>query len=141
MQGDVMKESMICAKTLAWNLIPKNIKKEINDEIASFGNFGLHIHCPEAATPKDGPSAGTAITSAIYSVFTGQPIRNDIAITGEMDLDGNVVSCWSQGCLCELRTNYSPIASNSQHGFAHILVQPNGDYNVHNYQIIKGKIH
>lgn len=59
----------------------------------------------------------------------------------EVDLDGNVVSCWSQGCLCELRPNYSPLVSNSQHGFAHIVVENNGNYTVKNYQIIKGKIH
>jgi ATP-dependent Lon protease len=89
-QGDVMKESMMCAKTLAWNLIPKNIRKEINDEIASFGNFGLHIHCPEAATPKDGPSAGITITTAIISRLCNIQVRNDIAMTGEIDLHGNV---------------------------------------------------
>ena len=89
-QGDVMKESMMCAKTLAWNIIPKNIKKEISDEITSFGNFGLHIHCPEAATPKDGPSAGITITTAIISRLCNIQVRNDIAMTGEIDLHGNV---------------------------------------------------
>ena len=89
-QGDVMKESMMCAKTLAWNLIPKNIKKEINDEMSSFGNFGLHIHCPEAATPKDGPSAGITITTAIISRLCNIQVHNDIAMTGEIDLHGNI---------------------------------------------------
>jgi len=59
----------------------------------------------------------------------------------EIDLDGNVVSCWSTGCLCELRPNYNPLVSNSQHGFGHITIERNGDYSVKNYQIIKGKIH
>lgn len=58
----------------------------------------------------------------------------------EIDLDGNTVSCYSTACLCELRPNYNPLVSNSQHGFAHIKVEPNGDYHVKNYQIIKGKI-
>lgn len=58
----------------------------------------------------------------------------------EVDLDGNTVSCYSTACLCELRPNYSPLVSNSQHGFAHIKVENNGDYHVRNYQIIKGKI-
>lgn len=89
-QGDVMKESMLCAKTLAWNLLPKNVKKELNDEIESFGNFGLHIHCPEASTPKDGPSAGCAITTAILSRLCNVKIRNNVAMTGEIDLHGNV---------------------------------------------------
>lgn len=59
----------------------------------------------------------------------------------EMDLDGNVISCWSTGCLCELRPNYSPLVSNSQHGFAHILVEKSGHYTVKNFQIIDGKLY
>jgi ATP-dependent Lon protease len=84
-QGDVMKESMNCALTLAWNIIPDSIKKLIND---CKEGYGLHIHCPESATPKDGPSAGLAITTAIVSRLTNTPIRNDIAMTGEVDLLG-----------------------------------------------------
>jgi ATP-dependent Lon protease len=83
----VMSESIQVAKTVAYNLLSKEEKIKL---IEDFKDTGLHVHCPEGATPKDGPSAGTAITSAIYSVFTGKPILNDIAITGEMDLDGNV---------------------------------------------------
>jgi len=89
-QGDVMKESMICAKTLAWNLLSFDIKKLVKEEWDIIGSFGFHIHCPECATPKDGPSAGIAITTAIYSVLASKPIRNDIAMTGEVDLIGNV---------------------------------------------------
>lgn len=59
----------------------------------------------------------------------------------EVDLDGNIISCWTTACLCELRPNYSPMVSNSQHGFAHITVENNGDYTVKNHQIIKGKLH
>lgn len=59
----------------------------------------------------------------------------------EITADGEVISCWSTACLCELKPSYSPQVSNSQHGFAHITVEKNGDYNVHNFQIIKGKIH
>jgi ATP-dependent Lon protease len=89
-QGDVMKESMKCAKTLAWNLIPVSHKKKINEEWEDIGTYGLHIHCPECATPKDGPSAGAAITCAIISRLTNTPIRNTVALTGEIDLNGNV---------------------------------------------------
>ena len=53
---------------------------------------GIHIHVPEGATPKDGPSAGTAITIVIYSLLTNKKIRNDIAITGEICLQGNVTA-------------------------------------------------
>ena len=85
-QGDVMKESMSCSMTLAWNIIPDYIKKEINEAKES---WGLHIHCPEGGTPKDGPSAGLAITMGIVSRLVNIPIRNDLALTGEVDLLGN----------------------------------------------------
>jgi ATP-dependent Lon protease len=88
-QGDVMKESMSCAKTLALNLLSDNEKEVTMEELKS-KPFGLHIHCPDGATPKDGPSAGITITIGIYSVLTNKPIRNDIAMTGEVDLLGNV---------------------------------------------------
>lgn len=59
----------------------------------------------------------------------------------EVNLDGEVVGAWSTSCLCELRPDYSPLVSNSQHGFAHVLVEPNGDFTVKNYSIINGKLH
>ena len=83
-QGDVMKESMNCALTVAWNSIPNDYKEKM--ELYC----GLHIHCPDTSTPKDGPSAGTAITLAIISSLCKIPILNTIAITGEIDLLGNV---------------------------------------------------
>jgi ATP-dependent Lon protease len=88
-QGGVMKESMSCAKTLAFNLLNAEEKETITTELKSIP-FGLHIHCPDGATPKDGPSAGITITTGIYSILTGKKIRNDIAMTGEVDLLGNV---------------------------------------------------
>ena len=84
-QGDVMKESMNCALTLAWNIIPDSVRTQLNE---NKDGLGLHIHCPESATPKDGPSAGLAITTAIISRITNIPIRNDVAMTGEVDLLG-----------------------------------------------------
>jgi endopeptidase La len=86
-QGDVMQESVKCAKTIAWNIIPNEIKKEI---LESKESFGIHVHCPEAATPKDGPSAGGAITLAIISLLCKIPVRNDVAMTGEIDLNGSI---------------------------------------------------
>ena len=77
-----MKESMSVLKTVAWNLLTNEQKKKIRKE----ESFGIHIHCSEAATPKDGPSAGAAITLAVYSLLTKQKINNYYAITGEIDL-------------------------------------------------------
>jgi len=88
-QGNVMKESMSCARTLALNLL-NDAEKEVAMEELKSKPFGLHIHCPDGATPKDGPSAGITITTGIYSVLTSKKIRNDIAMTGEVDLLGNV---------------------------------------------------
>ena len=58
----------------------------------------------------------------------------------ETDLDGNIISCWSTGCLCELRADYSPLVGNTMHGFAHIQIEDNEDYTVKNYSIINGKL-
>ena len=83
-QGDVMKESMNVALTLAYSLTPKLIQQTIQN--------GLHIHCPDGSTPKDGPSAGAAITTTIYSLFNNLKIKRNIAITGEITLTGNITA-------------------------------------------------
>ena len=88
-QGDVMKESMNVALTLAYNLSPDTIKVAITTNQTG---SGIHIHCPDGSTPKDGPSAGTAITTTLYSLFNNRKIKNTIAITGEITLDGNVTA-------------------------------------------------
>jgi len=87
-QGDVMKESMKVAKTLTWNLIPDSVKQKLKEDMELNGNFGLHIHCPDGATPKDGPSAGGAITVAIVSRLCNVRVRNDLCMTGEINLQG-----------------------------------------------------
>ena len=84
------------------------------------------------------PARG-AFLRAKQSVIVGHLHRG--SFHPETDLDGNVIGCWSTGCLCELKPNYSPMVSNSQHGFAHILVESSGDFTVKNYQIINGKLH
>jgi ATP-dependent Lon protease len=89
MQGDVMKESMNVALTLAWDLTSKERKDQIKSEHFEMCS-GVHIHCPEGAVPKDGPSAGAAITSVIYSLFNKKKIKNNFAITGEITLDGQI---------------------------------------------------
>ncbi len=92
MQGDVMKESMTVAKTLAWNLSSSKSRKKIQNRNKTNKMFGIHIHCPEGATPKDGPSAGTAITTCLYSLINNKKIKNDVAITGEINLQGSVTA-------------------------------------------------
>ena len=91
MQGDVMKESMNVALTLAWDLTDVStqslLREKYNVEVAK---YGMHIHCPEGAVPKDGPSAGTAITTVIYSLLNSRKIKSSVAITGEISLDGCV---------------------------------------------------
>jgi len=91
-QGDVMKESMNVAKTLAWQLTSENRQQELLKLFETTKVQGIHIHCPEGAVPKDGPSAGTAITIAIFSTLNNQRIKHDLAITGEMNLQGCVTA-------------------------------------------------
>ena len=84
--GDVMKESA----SIALDFIKANAKKYgINEE--DFDKQDIHIHVPEGAIKKDGPSAGVTLTTALYSAFTNKPVRNDIAMTGEITLRGNVL--------------------------------------------------
>ena len=72
MQGDIMKESMAVAKTLAISLINKNRLNSLLSEFEQNKFQGIHIHVPEGATPKDGPSAGAAITLILYSLLTNK---------------------------------------------------------------------
>ena len=82
---------MSVAKTVAWNLIPDICKLKLQKQWKE-GNTGYHIHCPDGSTEKDGPSAGLAITTGIVSTMTGTKIKRDIAVTGEIDLDGNALA-------------------------------------------------
>ena len=91
MQGDVMKESMTVAKTLAWSLTSDERKKELTKFFEETKN-GVHVHCPEGATPKDGPSAGGAITLTMYSLLNDKPINNTISMTGETNLRGRITA-------------------------------------------------
>lgn len=88
-QGDVMRESMKVAKSVAWSILPDKIKEELQIKWKN-GNEGIHLHCPEGATPKDGPSAGGAITTSIVSLLSGIPVKNYVAMTGEINLSGNI---------------------------------------------------
>jgi ATP-dependent Lon protease len=88
MQGDVMKESMNVAKSMAWSLLDDETRTKCLDRFDKTKEQGIHIHCPDGATPKDGPSAGAAITVAIYSLLSGRPILHNVAMTGEINLQG-----------------------------------------------------
>uniref|UniRef100_A0A6C0IPL0 Lon proteolytic domain-containing protein n=1 Tax=viral metagenome TaxID=1070528 RepID=A0A6C0IPL0_9ZZZZ len=92
LQGDVMKESMSVAKSLAWSLTSDETKKKWLAYFQETKCQGLHIHCPEGSISKDGPSAGTAITTAIYSLLNNKKIKNTIAVTGEISLNGNIMA-------------------------------------------------
>jgi len=83
--GDVMKESARIALTYVRFLVQHEVDEDY------FEKHDIHIHVPEGATPKDGPSAGITMTTAIYSAVTGKPVRADIAMTGEVTLRGRVL--------------------------------------------------
>ncbi|HMX09983.1 MAG TPA: endopeptidase La [Burkholderiaceae bacterium] len=83
--GDVMKESVEAARTVVRS---RAARLGIKDEL--FEKRDIHIHVPDGATPKDGPSAGAAMTTAFVSALTGIPVRADVAMTGEITLRGEV---------------------------------------------------
>jgi len=85
--GDVMKESVEAARSV---VRARARRMGIRDEV--FEKSDLHVHFPEGATPKDGPSAGIAITTALVSALSGIPVRADVAMTGEITLRGEVLA-------------------------------------------------
>ena len=84
--GEVMKESIDAASSYVRSVAPK-----IGVKPPKFEKVDIHVHVPEGATPKDGPSAGIAMVTSIVSVLTGIAVRKDIAMTGEVTLRGNVL--------------------------------------------------
>lgn len=84
--GDVMKESAIIGMSYV-----RSIGKEHKIDPSMFKENDFHIHIPEGAVPKDGPSAGITMATAIFSAVTGKPVRCDLAMTGEITLRGNVL--------------------------------------------------
>ena len=85
--GDVMQESVEAARTVVRS---RSRLLGIKDEL--FEKRDIHIHVPDGATPKDGPSAGAAMTTAFVSALTGIPVRGDVAMTGEITLRGEVTA-------------------------------------------------
>ncbi len=84
--GDVMKESVQAAESFV-----KSRSTEFGIKPTLFNRKDIHVHVPEGATPKDGPSAGVAMVTTIVSVLTGIPVRRDVAMTGEVTLRGRVL--------------------------------------------------
>ena len=84
--GDVMKESIDAASSYV-----RSISPEIGVKPPAFDKMDIHVHVPDGATPKDGPSAGLAMVTSIVSVLTRIPVRRDIAMTGEVSLRGNAM--------------------------------------------------
>jgi ATP-dependent Lon protease len=84
--GDVMKESIDAASSYVRSIAPR-----IGVKPPRLDHWDIHVHVPEGATPKDGPSAGVAMVTSIVSVLTQTPVRKDIAMTGEVTLRGNVL--------------------------------------------------
>ncbi|GHE22715.1 endopeptidase La [Halomonas urumqiensis] len=84
--GDVMKESVSAAQTVV-----RARAEQLGIDPERFEKEDVHIHVPEGATPKDGPSAGVAMVTAMVSAFTGRPVRCDVAMTGEVNLRGEVM--------------------------------------------------
>lgn len=85
--GDVMKESVqLAISYIRSNAAKLGVRKEF------YKNWDVHIHAPEGAVPKDGPSAGVTVATALLSCLTGKPVSKDIAMTGEITLKGNIIA-------------------------------------------------
>ena len=104
--GDVMKESAQAAFSYV-----RSIADKFNIKAKEFNKYDFHLHVPEGATPKDGPSAGVAITASLLSSMTGMKINRDVAMTGEISLTGQVmpIGGLKEKLLAALRGNIKTV--------------------------------
>lgn len=104
--GEVMRESATAALTYI-----KSHTQDLKLDPATFAEIDLHVHVPEGAIPKDGPSAGVAMVSSLYSVLSGKPVRQDVAMTGEITLRGDIlpVGGISEKVLAALRADINEL--------------------------------
>lgn len=104
--GDVMKESAQASLSYI-----RSISKSLDIDAKKFNKFDFHIHVPEGATPKDGPSAGVALCVTLASIISGKAIRKDIAMTGEITLSGKVLEIGGlkEKLLAALRGNIKTV--------------------------------
>ena len=104
--GDVMKESAQAAFSYV-----RSIADKFNIKAKEFNKYDFHLHVPEGATPKDGPSAGVAITASLLSSMTGMKINKDVAMTGEISLTGQVmpIGGLKEKLLAALRGNIKTV--------------------------------
>lgn len=85
-QKQIMRESVFCALTIAINIL----KRDIRDTVMQNFPHGFHVHAPDGSTPKDGPSAGCAFTTAFVSILLNKKINHEVAMTGEIELTGKI---------------------------------------------------
>ena len=104
--GDVMKESIDAARSYV-----RSKATTFGIKPPTFDKIDIHVHVPEGATPKDGPSAGVAMATSIISVLTGIPVRRDVAMTGEVTLRGRVlpIGGLKEKLLAALRTGVTTV--------------------------------
>ncbi|MDG2333600.1 MAG: endopeptidase La [Myxococcota bacterium] len=104
--GDVMKESGLTALSFV-----RSTLRSLDSVVEDLSESEVHVHVPDGATPKDGPSAGVAIATAIFSAATGIPVRGDVAMTGEVTLRGKVLAVGGvrEKALAALRAGVSEV--------------------------------
>lgn len=110
-----------------------------SDVLVKFGKLNVsHGHHVTRGVFAPVNTARAAYLKAKSSIMVGH--SHQVSQHVEKTVDGDIISCWSVGCLCELRPDYEPLNTKASHGFAHVRVEKNGDYHVDNKMIFNGKL-